>query len=81
MPEWITPEIVLAAKSGDSTALKKVARFFDSYITKAATRPFYDEYGNKYDFVDEEIRKHIESRLFHHIICSFDPDVVLNGEN
>lgn len=80
MPKWITPEIVLAAKSGDSAALATVAHFFDSYIKKAATRPLYDEYGNKYDYVDEEIRRHIESQLFHHIVCNFDPDMVLRGD-
>ena len=76
----ITPELVLAAKSGDSDALAVVVHCFESYITKASTRPFYDEYGKRYDLVDEELRKHIESRLMLQIVYSFDPNRVLNGE-
>ena len=76
----ITAELVLAAKSGDSAALADVARFFDTYITKVSTQPFYDEYGKRYDLVDEEIRKHIESRLLLQIVYGFNPDRVLNGE-
>lgn len=76
----ITAELVLAAKSGDSDALAAVARFFETYIAKASTRPFYDEYGKRYDLVDEEIRKHIESRLLLQIVYGFDPNRVLKGE-
>lgn len=76
----ITPDLVLAAKSGNSEALAAVARFFEPYITKASTRPFYDEYGKRYDLVDEEIRKHIESRLLLQIVYGFNPNKVLNGE-
>ena len=76
----ITAELVLAAKSGDSDALAAVARFFEPCITKVSTRPFFDEYGKRYDLVDEEIRKHIESRLLLQIVYGFNPDRVLNGE-
>lgn len=76
----ITPEIVIAASSGDPMALETVANFFHSYIKKLCTRPFYDEYGNKCDLVDEALRKHIESRLMSQIICHFDPNMVLKGE-
>lgn len=76
----ITPELVLAANSGDSDALSAISHFFAPYIAKAATRPFYDEYGKRYDLVDEEIRKHIESRLLLQIVYGFKPDRVLNGE-
>ena len=76
----ITAELVLSAKSGDSNALAAIARCFESYITKVSIRPFYDEYGNRHDFVDEEIRKHVESRLLLQIVYGFDPNRVLNGE-
>ena len=76
----ITAELVLAAKSGNSEALAAVARSFEPYIAKASTRPFYDEYGKRYDLVDEEIRKHIESRLLLQIVYGFNPDRVLSGE-
>lgn len=80
MPKPITPEIVLSASSGDSEALATVAQYFKSYITRVSTRPFYDEYGQRYDLVDEELRKHIESRLLFQIVYSFDPYRVLGGE-
>ena len=73
MPNPITIEIILAAKNGDNDALAAVARYFKPYIEKVSTRPFYDEYGNRYDLVDEEIRKHIESRLLYKIVYSFNP--------
>lgn len=76
----ITAELVLAAKSGDSEALATVARFFESYITKVSTRSFYDEYGQRYDLVDEELHRHIESRLLLQIVYGFNPNKVLNGE-
>ncbi len=80
MPKPITPEIVLAASSGDNEALAVVAQHFKSYIAKLSTRPFYDEYGNRYDLVDEEIRRHIESRLLYKIVYGFNPYRVPNGE-
>lgn len=76
----ITPELVLAAKSGDNDALATVVHFFESYITKVSTRPFYDECGKWYDLADEELCKHIESRLMLQIVYGFEPNRVLNGE-
>ncbi len=80
MPKSITPEIVLAVSSGDNEALAVVAQHFHSYIAKLSTRPFYDEYGNRYDFVDDEIRKHIESKLLFKIVYDFNPYRVPEGE-
>ena len=80
MHKSITPEIVLAAASGDNEALAIVAHFFKSYIANASTRPFYDEYGTRYNLVDEEIRNHIESRLLYKIVYSFNPCRVPDGE-
>lgn len=76
----ITPEIVRAAMSGDAHAMKTVMHFFRSYIQTLSTRPFYDEYGNKVDLVDESVRIQLESRLMLKIMYDFDPDMVLKGE-
>lgn len=80
MSKQITAKIILAAKSGDSDALAFVARYFQPYITKLSIRPFYDEYGKRYDLVDEEIRKHIVSRLMFQIVYHFDPYKLPSGE-
>ena len=73
MSKPITAEIILAAKNGDNDALATVAQHFMPYIEKVSIHPFYDEYGQRYDFVDEDLRKHIESRLLFQIVYSFDP--------
>lgn len=80
MPKPITAKIILAAKIGDSEALTAVARYFKPYIEKVSIRPFYDEYGNRHDLVDEEIRKHIESRLLYKIVYAFNPYRMPDGE-
>lgn len=76
----ITPEIVHAAIDGDATALKTVMKFFQSYIQTLSTRPFYDEYGNKCDLLDETVRRQLESSLMQKIMYDFNPDMVLKGE-
>ena len=80
MPELVPLKTILAAKSGDSEALTEILRHYASYIASFAKRPFYDEYGNQYDIIDEEIRQQIESKLILQILYKFDPEKLPEGE-
>lgn len=43
------------------------------YINKIATRTFYDEYGNAYLGIDEDMKQMIQTKLISRIVA-FDPD-------
>lgn len=81
MPKLIPLQTILAAKSGDSEALAEILRHYAPYIASFAKRPFYDEYGNQYDIIDEEIRQQIESKLMLQIVYKFNPEKLPEGES
>ncbi len=66
-------ETILAAKSGDAEAMEKILNHYAPYIIACSKRTMYDEYGNKYEVVDDEIRQRIEAKLMYGIIFDFDP--------
>lgn len=80
MTNPITIKTILAAKAGESAALEAIARYYAPYIANLSKRPFYDEYGSRYDLIDDDIRHHIESRLLFQIVYSFDPKKLPDGE-
>ena len=81
MPELVPLQTILAAKSGDSEALTKILHHYAPYIASFAKRPFYDEYGNRYDVIDEEIRQQLESKLMLQIVYKFNPEKLPEGES
>ena len=64
-------ETICAATRGDPEAMDEVLRHFDGYISHKATRIFYDEYGQSYRCVDQELRQRIENKLCQRIIERF----------
>ena len=48
--------VILAASKGDPDAMKIVLQHFSGYIASLSMRKLYDERGNVYFGVDEEIR-------------------------
>ena len=44
-------------------AVRAVLRHFEGYIAKLSTRTLYDEYGNAYLAVDEDVRIRLETAL------------------
>lgn len=80
MPERIPHSTILAAKAGDSEALQKILRHYSSYIAFFSKRGGFDEYGNHYELVDEEIRQRIEAKLMYQIIYKFDPSRLPDAE-
>jgi hypothetical protein len=55
--------VIVAATSGDIEAINKVLKHYEGYIVTLATRRFYDEYGNPHLFVDNELRRELETKL------------------
>jgi len=64
--------VIMAAVSGDAGAIRAVLRHYKGYILTLSLKPFYDEYGRRYLFVDEELRRELETRLITKIL-TFKP--------
>jgi len=64
-------DVIEAATKGDSEALAKVLKHFEGYIVKMSTRIFYDEFGQSYHHVDEDLKQRIECKLVSRIILNF----------
>jgi len=62
------PVIVLAA-SGDVDAINAVLKHYEGYIATLSMRRFYDESGNSYLCVDEELRRRLETKLITKILA------------
>ena len=80
MSNSVTYKMILAAKSGDGEAMSRILQHYAPYIAVHAKHPFYDEYGNRYEVVDEGIRQRIEAKLLYQIIYRFDPEQLPAGE-
>jgi len=63
--------VILVATRGDEEAMQKVFRHYAGYIRTLATRPFYDENGNRHFVVDETICRELENQLAKVIIEKF----------
>lgn len=55
--------IILAATKGDPDAMKTVMQHFSGYIASLSIRKLYDERGNAYYGVDEDIRDRLQAKL------------------
>ena len=73
MSNLVPYHVILAAKAGDSEAVEIILKHYDSLITKYATRPVRDEYGNTYNMVDRDMKMRIAADLIYQIIYTFDP--------
>lgn len=60
--------VIVAATHGDIGAINKVLKHYEGYITALSTRRLYDEYGNTHMFLDEELRRELETRLIAKIL-------------
>ena len=55
--------VILLAASGDVGAINAVLKHYEVYIIALATKRLYDEDGNPYLFVDEGLRRRLETKL------------------
>jgi len=60
--------VIEAAASGDVDAINKILSYYKGYIIALSTRRLYDENGNTHYFVDEEIRRTLETKLITKIL-------------
>ena len=56
-------KIIVSAASGDVEAINTVLKHYEGYIAALATRKLYDEFGNPYICVDENIRRRLQTKL------------------
>ena len=66
--ETIPFPIIAAAVSGDIDAINTVLKRYEGYIARLSRRRLFDEDGNIYDVVDEEIRRRLETKLITKIL-------------
>lgn len=52
-----------AAAHGNTEALCAILQHYDGYINSLCTRTLRDEAGNKYCYVDEEMKHRLQVRL------------------
>ena len=60
--------VILAASKGDPDAMKIVLQHFSAYIASLSMRKLYDERGNVYFGVDEDIRERLQAKLMEAIL-------------
>ena len=60
--------VILAASKGDPDAMKMVLQHFSGYIASLSMRKLYDERGNVYYGVDEDIGERLQARLMRAIL-------------
>ena len=63
--------VIVAATSGHVDAINTVLKYYEGYIIALSTRPLYDDYGNVHLFLDEELRRTLETKLITKIL-TFD---------
>ena len=55
--------VIEAASNGDVDAINKVLNHYEGYIIMLSTRRMYDEQGIPHFFVDNELRRTLETKL------------------
>lgn len=72
--------VIVAAKNGDADAMCQILQHYAPYINACSRRVLFDEYGNQYALVDEDIKNRIQAKLMYQIIYDFDPTALPDGE-
>lgn len=60
--------IIAAAINGNVDAINAVVKHYAGYITALSTRQLFDENGMPVLFVDEEMRRRLETKLITRIL-------------
>lgn len=55
--------IIVRASSGDVEAIQTVIQHYGGYIAALATRTLYDDQGSPHLYVDDELRRILETKL------------------
>lgn len=60
--------IIVEASAGDVVAINFVLKHYSGYIKKLSMRTFFDEYGQPHCYVDETLRRRLETKLITKIL-------------
>lgn len=55
--------VIKAASEGDIDAITEVVDHYERYIIKLSIRKMYDEYGQVHYWIDETLRRRLETKL------------------
>ena len=55
--------VIVSAVSGNVDAINAVLEHFAGFIVALSTRTMYDEQGTPHVYVDEELRRRLETKL------------------
>ncbi len=67
--ELLPFQTIAAASNGDVDAINAVLKHYEGYIASLSLRRVYDEDGNGYTIVDEELRRRLETKLIVKILA------------
>ncbi len=67
-PGLLPYPVITAAAKGDPEAMAIVVKHYESYIASLSMRKLYDERGNVYWGIDEDIRDRLRSRLMRAVL-------------
>ncbi len=65
-------EAALAAKKGNKEAVRQLLDIYAPFVLSCSKCTRYDDKGNSYETVDEEIRRRIEAKLAYLFIYDYD---------
>lgn len=80
MNELVPYHVILSAKNGDAKAIERILDHYAPLIAKYATRRTFDEYGNVYRLVDEDMKTQIADEIIFQLIYHFDTTQLPHGE-
>lgn len=61
-------DMIKDAVGGDIDAITRVLKFYEAYITSLSVRKLYDENGNIHYFIDESLKRRLETKLITKIL-------------
>ncbi len=61
--------LISAASMGDADAINAVLSHYSGYIATLSMLRLYDEYGQIHSYVDEGLRRRLETKLITKILC------------
>lgn len=56
-------QIIKEAAEGDTVAINRLLKHYERYITGLSMRCMYDEFGQSHYYVDETLRRRLETKL------------------
>lgn len=55
--------VIEKASFGDIEAINKVLKHYEAYINSLSTRKLYDDNGTTHYFIDQEMKRRLETKL------------------